>query len=135
MHQLLEHEDDRDTEQTIWPHIELTVDNEKNLSLNPRLDEVEVLLDGDLYDTKESPLDYELEKLWYRDFEKLSRAWVELSHKVKDPKLAVVLRLRVVSMVGTLNLYLDKTLLYTWRQASELASKAQGKGTFYARQI
>ena len=38
-------------------------------------------------------------------------------------------------MVGTLNLYLDKTLLYTWRQASELASKAQGKGTSYARNI
>jgi len=111
------------------------VDDETNLSLNPQLDEVEILLDKDLYDTKESPLDYELEKLWYKDFEKLSRAWVELSRKVKDPKLAVVLRFRVVSMVGTLNLYLDKTLLYTWRQASELASKAQGRGTSHARRI
>lgn len=130
-----EHEDNGNAERTVWPHIELAIDDETDLSLNPRLDEVEVLLNRDLYDAKESPVDYELEKLWYRDFERLSRAWAELSQKVKDPKLTIVLRSRVVSMVGTLNLYLDKTLQYTWRQASELASKAQGKGMGYARKI
>ena len=130
-----EYEDSGDAEQTVWPHIDLVVDDEMDLSLNPRLDEVELLLNRDLYDAKESPVDYELEKLWYQDFERLSGAWAELSQKVKDAKLAIVLSSRVVSMVGTLNLYLDKSLPYTWRQASELASKAQGKGTGYARKI
>ena len=111
------------------------MDDETGSSLNPSLDEVEDLLDQDLYDVEESPIDYELEKLWWRDFERLGQAQVELSFKVKDSKLTIVLRSRIASMVGTLNLYLDKTLLYTWRQASELASKAQGKGTSYARNI
>ena len=104
-------------------------------SLNPPLDEVEVLLDQDLYDAEESLIDHELEKLWWWDFERLTQAQEELSLKVKDPKLAIILRSRIALMVGTLNLYLDKTLPYTWCRASELASKAQGKGTSYARSI
>ena len=103
--------------------------------LNLPSDEVEVLLNQDFYDTEESPIDHELEKLWWKDFERLEQARTQLSSKVKDPKLAIVLCSQVASMVGTLNLYLDKALLYTWRRASELASKAQGKGPSYARSI
>lgn len=129
------YEDDEDGETAAWSHVELAVDNEASSLLDPPLNEVEVLLNRDLYDAEESPIDYELEKLWYRDFERLTKAQTELSFKIKDPKLAVALRSRIASMVGTLNLYLDKTLLYTWRRASELASKAQGRGTSYARNI
>ena len=111
------------------------MDDETGSSLNPSLDEVEDLLNQDLYDVEESLIDYELEKLWWWDFERLGQAQAELSFKVKDSKLTIVLRSCIASMVGTLNLYLDKTLLYTWRQASELASKAQGKGTSYAQNI
>jgi len=133
---LSEHEEEgEDNENSTWPHIELEAGDVAGSSLNPPLGEVEILLGQDLYDAEESPIDYELEKLWYRDFERLGKARTELSSKVKDPKLAIVLRSRVASMVGTLNLYLDNTLLYTWRQASELTSKAQGKGTSYARKI
>ena len=115
----------------MWPHIKLAVDDEIGSLLNPLLDEVEDLLDQDLYDVEESPIDYELEKLWWWDFERLGQAQVELLFKVKDSKLTIVLHSHIASMVGTLNLYLNKTFLYTWHQASELASKAQGKGTSY----
>ena len=83
-------------------------------SLNLPLDEVEVLLDQDLYDAEESPIDHELKKLWWQDFERLTQAQEELSLKVKDSKLAIILCSQIALMVGTLNLYLDKTLPYTW---------------------
>jgi hypothetical protein len=40
-----------------------------------------------------------------------------------------------MSMVGTLNLFLDPKLNYTWRTASLVSSKAQGHGTNRARHI
>ena len=127
---------DEDTEETALLRTEPPVaDNSKNSALDPPLGGVEGLLDQDLYDVEESPVDYELEKLWYQDFERLARSQKDLLLKVRDPKLTVVLHSQIASMAGTLNLYLDETLPYTWRQASELALTAQGKGTSYARQI
>jgi hypothetical protein len=38
-------------------------------------------------------------------------------------------------MVGTLNLYLDPQLSYSWREASLLAAKAAGHGVYHARNI
>jgi len=38
-------------------------------------------------------------------------------------------------MVGTLNLYLDPQLSYTWREASLIASKSQGHGVNHARNL
>jgi hypothetical protein len=38
-------------------------------------------------------------------------------------------------MVGTLNLYLDSAMSYSWRQASLIASKSQGHGTYHAHTI
>ncbi|THU75878.1 hypothetical protein K435DRAFT_706193 [Dendrothele bispora CBS 962.96] len=38
-------------------------------------------------------------------------------------------------MVGTLNLYLDPELSYTWREASLISAKAQGHGVYHARTI
>lgn len=126
MCQLLECEEgEEDASKTVWPHIKA------DSSLNPPLNEVVALLGQDLYDTEESLIGHELEKLWYWDFERLVKACTELSSKVKDPKLAVVLCSQSASMVGTLNFYLDKTIPYTWCQLSALALKAQGKGLSY----
>src|ERR1700723_4127610 len=38
-------------------------------------------------------------------------------------------------MAGTLNLYLDSAMSYSWRQASLIASKSQGHGIYHARTI
>jgi hypothetical protein len=51
-----------------------------------------------------------------------------LAVKAKDPKLDVTFRARITAMVGTLNLYLDPELSYTWREASLIAAKSQGVG-------
>ena len=87
-------------DQTPGTHVELVTDNETSSLLNQPLGEVEVLLNCDLYDAEESPIDCKLEKIWYQDFERLTKAQTELSSKVKDPKLTVVLRSRIASMVG-----------------------------------
>jgi hypothetical protein len=133
---LSEDEADKDgAENTPWSRLKLAVNNEMDSLLNLLLNEVEVHLDQDLYNVEECPIDPELEKLWYWDFERLGWAQTELSCKVKDVKLTVVLHSWIASMVGTLNLYLNETLLSTWRQALELTSKAQGKGTSYAQSV
>ncbi|KAJ6590451.1 hypothetical protein DFH09DRAFT_908654 [Mycena vulgaris] len=38
-------------------------------------------------------------------------------------------------MVGSINLYLDSELSYTWREASMIAAKSQGHGSYRARSI
>ncbi|KAJ6465674.1 hypothetical protein DFH09DRAFT_957054 [Mycena vulgaris] len=38
-------------------------------------------------------------------------------------------------MVGTINLYLDSQLSYTWREASMIVSRSQGHGSYHARNI
>ena len=53
----------------------------------------------------------------------------------KDKKIEILFRTRVVSMVGTLNLFLDPELNYSWRKASLVTSKAQGSGINHARCI
>ena len=55
--------------------------------------------------------------------------------KAKDKSLNVFLHARVMAMVGALNLYLDPDLSYTWREASLIASKAQGHGIYHSRNI
>jgi hypothetical protein len=55
--------------------------------------------------------------------------------KSKDKKIDVLFRGRLTGMVGTLNLYLDPQLSYTWREASLIASKSQGHGISHARNL
>ncbi|KAI0280561.1 hypothetical protein BC826DRAFT_924333 [Russula brevipes] len=38
-------------------------------------------------------------------------------------------------MIGLLNIYLDQNLEYSWRRASEVVAKTQGRGTNHARRI
>jgi len=53
----------------------------------------------------------------------------------KDKKIDILFHVRIVSMVGVLNLFLNLELKYNWRKASLISSKAQGKGINHARRI
>ncbi|KAG6873254.1 hypothetical protein C0992_008920, partial [Termitomyces sp. T32_za158] len=88
-----------------------------------------------LDNSEPSATDNELNLLNYKDFPQLRQACAALTVKSKDKKLDVVLHGRITGMVGVLNLYLDSELSYTWREASMLTAKAQGKGTHHARNL
>jgi hypothetical protein len=70
-----------------------------------------------------------------RDFAALRHACAKLSVRAKDPKLDVFFRARITAMTATLNLFLDSELSFGWREASLIAAKSQGKGTYHARNI
>lgn len=76
----------------------------------------------------ENASDTALNILNYKDFPALRRARAKLSVKAHDPKLNLVFHLRITSMVGTLNLYLDAELSYSWREASVVVAKSLGLG-------
>ena len=73
------------------------------------------------------------QKYHNQDSSNLTQA--ELSIKAKDKKLDVFIHARITGMVGTLNLYLDPQLAYTWRKASLIASKSQGHGVTHTRNL
>lgn len=79
--------------------------------------------------------DTELNAMSHKDFPELRRARAKLTVKAKDQKIDVIFRARIAAMAGTLNLYLDPELSYTWRQASLIAAKSHGKGINNARNI
>ena len=79
-------------------------------------------------ESMESSTDKSLNLLNYLDFPKLRRARAKLAVKSKDPKLDATFRWCITSMVGTLNLYLDPELQYTWQEASLVAAKSMGTG-------
>ena len=70
-----------------------------------------------------------------KNFPELRQAHAKLQVRAKDPKLDVFFRARITAMAGTLNLYLDPEMSYTWRQVSLVVSKSQGHGVSYARNI
>ena len=76
----------------------------------------------------ENTSDTALNILNYKDFPALRRARAKLGVKACDPKLDFIFRSRITSMVGTLNLYLDAELLYSWREASVVVTKSLGLG-------
>jgi hypothetical protein len=79
--------------------------------------------------------DLALNQLHHKDFPALQRAVTKLAIKSHDKKLDVLFRARITAMVGTLNLYLDSELSYSWREASLVVSKTQGQGSNHARNI
>ncbi|KAJ7117825.1 hypothetical protein C8R44DRAFT_738699 [Mycena epipterygia] len=85
--------------------------------------------------TPETATDRSLNQLNYKDFPSLRRATASLSVKSKDKKLDVFFRARITAMAGTLNLYLDSELSYTWREASMIVARSQGHGSYRARCI
>jgi hypothetical protein len=68
----------------------------------------------------------------WKDQERLQSACVALSAMSKNTNFDVILRACLTGMVGVLNLYLDPVLRYTWRSASVMVSKIEGKGVNHA---
>ena len=84
-------------------------------------------------ETPHSPIDGTMDIL--RDLLRLGKARKELTLRVNDRTLDVVFRVRIQAMVGLLNLFLDPGIKCTWREASQIISKAQGHGESCARHI
>jgi hypothetical protein len=70
-----------------------------------------------------------------RDRARLQGAQEELAVKARLGGLDSVLRGRVVAMIGLLNLFLVEKLGYTWKKASEVIARSEGRGTSRARSI
>jgi hypothetical protein len=64
---------------------------------------------------------------------KLHMACTELMAKVSDEDLDLVTWWRIQGMLGLLNLYLDEGLNLSWKKASVVVSKAQGRGDSHAQ--
>lgn len=86
-------------------------------------------------DSLESSDEHELNQLCYKDFPSLERIKAALKLQTSNKKLDWTTCARIAMMVGTLNLYLNVDLSYTWREASALVAKAAGRHISYARQI
>jgi hypothetical protein len=76
-----------------------------------------------------------LNQLHCKDFPALRQACASLTVTSKDKKIDVVFRARMTGMVGTLNLYLDPELSYTWHEALLTVSRSQGHGIYHARNL
>ena len=83
----------------------------------------------------ETSLDRGLNQINYKNFPALRRALTKLKATSKDVKIDVTFHARITAMVGALNLYLDPEMSYTWRQASMVVAKLQGKGVRHAKTI
>ena len=83
----------------------------------------------------EMSLDRGLNQINYKNFPALRRALTKLKVTSKDVKIDVTFRARITAMVSALNLYLDPEMSYTWRQASVVVAKWQGKGVCHAKTI
>src|SRR5882724_9473978 len=83
--------------------------------------------------TKETGPDQVLGKLDWRDFPSLNQARARLTIESNNSGIDVFFRAHITGMVGTLNLYLDPDLSYTWWEASLIVAKATGHGVRHAR--
>ena len=84
-------------------------------------------------DTTQHPMDSTTKLL--EDRAELQVVHRELSLMARQKSLDAVLHSCVVAMVGLLNLYLDGTLGHSWRRASEIAAKLEGRGTRRAQSV
>ncbi|CAA7270358.1 unnamed protein product [Cyclocybe aegerita] len=76
-----------------------------------------------------------LNQLTYQDFPALRRAKAKLTVASCDKKIDIFFQARITGMVGTLNLYLDPQLSYSWHQVSLIAAKAAGCGPNHAQNL
>lgn len=83
----------------------------------------------------ESASESALNSLNYRNFPALQRAAASLELEAKNKKHDLLFRGRILAMFGTLTLYLDTSMGYSWRKASMVVAKSQGHGTHLARRI
>jgi hypothetical protein len=70
-----------------------------------------------------------------QDRARLQGAQEELAVKARLGGLDLVLRSRIVAMIGLLNLFLVEKLGYTWKKASEVIARSEGHGTSCMRSI
>ncbi|KAJ7118174.1 hypothetical protein C8R44DRAFT_738128 [Mycena epipterygia] len=89
------------------------------------------LLDNSL----ESGSERALNQLNYRNFPALQRAAARLELETKNKAHDLVFRSRILAMWGTLSLYLDPSVAYTWRKASMIVARSQGHGSHLAHRI
>jgi hypothetical protein len=83
----------------------------------------------------ESLAENKLNQLTYRNFPALQRAADQLELESKKKEHDLVFRGRIQGMLGTLKLYLNPLLSYSWRQSSMIVSESQGHGSYLARRI
>ncbi|KAH8989993.1 hypothetical protein EDB92DRAFT_1816969 [Lactarius akahatsu] len=69
------------------------------------------------------------------DRESLQKACAPLLVMSKSTNFDALLRACLTGMVGVLNLYLDLALQYTWRRASEIILKIEGKGMNHTQML
>lgn len=69
------------------------------------------------------------------DRSKLREASIQLTRDAKMGNLDVIVRARVAAMIGLLNIYTDDNLKYSWRRASEIVAKTEGRGENHSRRI
>lgn len=78
----------------------------------------------------------ELDKMAdHRDRPALRRAGARISVKLKDKKLTIVMRTRLMGMRALINFFLDLELNFGWIESSIHAAKAVGKGPYHARTL
>jgi hypothetical protein len=98
-----------------------------------QLDELKARANAVQADLEES--DRTLNALTWMDQPALRRALKGLTMKAKDKQIDVFFSTHITSMVTMVNLYLDENVACTWRQASMLAAKAQGRGANHTRNL
>jgi hypothetical protein len=69
------------------------------------------------------------------DHPRLREASVQLTNEMKKDSLDVIVQARIAAMAGLLNIYTDNDMGYSWRKASEMVSRMQGRGANHARHI
>ena len=69
------------------------------------------------------------------DHPKLWEACMQLTNEEKRGNLDVIIRARVAVMVGLLNIYTDDRMGHSWKSASEIVAKMQGRGKNHTRHI
>jgi hypothetical protein len=78
--------------------------------------------------TQDNASDAALNALNYKDFPALCCAQAKLNIASKDTELDLTFQSHIAAMVGTLNLYLDPKLSYTWCESFLVVAKSLGLG-------
>jgi hypothetical protein len=69
------------------------------------------------------------------DRSKLREAIIQLTRNAKTGNLDVIVWARFAAMIGLLNVYTDDNLKYSWRRASEIVAKTEGRGENHVQRI
>ena len=97
--------------------------------------ELEGFRRGDSHDdnTTQQPMASVVDFL--RDRARVQSVQTDLAARARLGDLDAVLRGRIAAMLALLNLFLDKSLSFTWKESSEVVAKSERRGTNRARSI